>query len=667
MTSLAHSDPESLRENGKQSKWRRLRYLLDTSFPNRADEERFTHESWQRNKWLIHAFSVAALLHTIYVNLIYSVVYESSVFRNIVIYAFLYPISIGVVMLSFLQPLRRRPVLGLWYVLLSVQGVMMTIQSSLKTILCATGSERDQTCDPDFRPLLEVQWVYAVIGPLLALTVMRNYWPVQIVACLVMFVFIAWAVIAEQRGSIGLWSQIVFTIGVVALAILIVIRRDSDERAIYIKETSNERLQLHLREEMEEKTQAQRRANEEEAKRNQFTSYIFHEVRNPLNTIILSMELLDTDEDFKSCITDSVTENFARMKTAMTSIESIINDTLDLRKMNEGKLSLNPRPFDFKRMIKTSMWTMESMWLEKQINFTLQLDPGFTYLRQVVGDETRLHQVLANYLSNAVKFTPAGGSIVLNVRIDTKTEKEVTITVTVSDTGIGISKENQKKLFQPFVQIDPERNQGGKGTGLGLSICAGIIQSMAGKYGVYSEGPGSSFFFTVTFPISDEETEETTASDVSMVKKGSSQRTSPIVPVDRAFRLSILVTDDDGVQRRIMSQLLTRLGHEVDTATDGVNCLEKVALSTAQNAPYDVILIDNQMPRLIGAETIRILREAGVMTHIISLTATADADLHDTLKRLGATEILVKPSSKAAIDKALKMLPFPGKLPHDTG
>lgn len=631
------------------------------------DEERFLYEGWARNKGIIQLFAGIVFLQTIYTNITYSVIYETTKYRNVVIYAGLYPITVAIVILSFSSPLASRFKRVIWYTLLSLAGVMMTCQISIKLLLCSYSVEDQWSCDVEHKPLRELQWVYAIMGPLLMLMIMRNHWPAQLVAIVFMFMLVIWAgAVDPNTEPFVKWSAVAFTMGASIIALLVAQQRVFNEESLFARNTSNEQLRRHLVSEVEEKTIAQQKAIHEEEKRNQFTSYIFHEIRNPLNTIILSVELLDMDNDLHA-MSASVIENFSRIKVALTSIESIINDTLDLRKMNEGKLSLNPRPFDFHRMVRTSVWTMESMWLDKNITLTTQLDENITALPQIVGDETRLHQVLTNYLSNAVKFTPPGGEIILITHLETELPGTALITVTVKDTGIGVSEQDQKKLFHEFVQIDPERNQGGKGTGLGLSICAGIIRSMNGEYGVRSKlNEGSAFFFRVMFPLSSLSIQDTPSVKEAPTAKpfnDNSNTTDDRTSDDRAFKLFILVTDDDPMQRRIMTQLLSRIGHQIETAVDGVNCLEKVALSIAKGQPYDVIFIDNQMPRLQGGDTIQMLRKSGVQTHIISLTATADTDLHEHLRNVGATEILVKPSSKALIDKALKMLPFPGKLP----
>ncbi len=666
------SDIEANHPSSSHPWWRsvfRQRQLLDE-----RDKEQFLFEGWERNKWVIHMFATIVLIHSIYVNVVYSAVYNTTPYRNGIVYGILYPVSLAVLLMSFFNPLSHPIVRVIWYMLLSIEGIMMTVQISIKDLLCYYKLEVASSCDIRYKPLAELQWVYAIVGPLLILTMMRNYRPTQLVASLFMFTLVIWSVATGNNLAASQfiqWSEVGFAVGANVLALVVVGQRESDEQNIFVKRTANERLQQNLLAEITARTVAQRKAMLEEEKRNQFTSYIFHEIRNPLNTIILSMELLDIDEEFHRALNASMSENMSRIKVALISIESIINDTLDLRKMNEGKLSLNPRPFDFHRMIHTCVWTMESVWKEKKVSMKIQLDEQISLLPQLIGDETRLHQVLTNYLSNAVKFTPINGTITLSTVLNTVTplvaSGAVTITVTVSDTGIGISEDNQKKLFHEFVQIDPEKNQGGKGTGLGLSICAGIIKSMNGEYGVRSQpNMGSSFFFRVAFPLSNKPivtngNDELPAKPLKENVKDKDKDNNH--NINRAFKLLILVTDDDPTQRKIMTQLLSRIGHSVDTAVDGVDCLEKVAISIALNKQYDVLFVDNQMPRLTGGDAIRVLRESGVSTHIISLTATADTDLHDDLRKAGASEILTKPSSKALIDKALRMLPFPDKLP----
>jgi CheY-like chemotaxis protein len=221
----------------------------------------------------------------------------------------------------------------------------------------------------------------------------------------------------------------------------------------------------------------------------------------------------------------------------------------------------------------------------------------------------------------------------------------VTIEVAVIDNGVGISEANQAKLFDEFYQINPVELQGGKGTGLGLPICKSIVSALGGKIGVTSTlGKGSCFFFTVPFKLSKTEKPKDLTYDSLL----------PAAPQSGILRgLHILVTDDDRTTRDVMRKLLERLGHKVETAVNGSDCLDIVANT---DKPFDVIFIDSLMPVMNGDEAIRHLRSGRYTNPIISLSGTYDSETKQHLFDLGATEVLLKPSTLTTIDRTLKAL-----------
>ena len=229
---------------------------------------------------------------------------------------------------------------------------------------------------------------------------------------------------------------------------------------------------------------------------------LFHEMRVPLNTVILSMNDFE-NEDIQ--MSPSTKENVERINNGLNTIINIINDSLDFRKMSEGKMRIVESPFEYHQMIREVVHTMESGWKSKGVNFTLDLDSKIENIAtKQLGDSNRLRQVIANFLSNAVKFTPNNGKITLRTVLEEMTKDYIWVYTHISDSGVGIRKEDQSKLFKPFVQIDPEKLQGGKGSGLGLSIVANIINSMNGTYGLQSEyGKGSTFWFRVKLGLTD--------------------------------------------------------------------------------------------------------------------------------------------------------------------
>jgi len=371
---------------------------------------------------------------------------------------------------------------------------------------------------------------------------------------------------------------------------------------------------------------------------------LFHEMRVPLNSVILSMNDIESDDTFKHSLSKDMLDNFERIDTGLNNIITILNDSLDFRKMSEGKLQITNNPFLYRDMIDDVVHSMESNWKSKNIRFVLDYDTRIDDIpKKLLGDRNRLRQVVANYLSNAVKFTPVNGQVTLQVLMEGNEDGVVTIYTHVQDTGIGIKKEDQAKLFKPFVQINPEKNQGGKGSGLGLSICANIIKSMGGEYGLISDyGQGSIFWYRIKLKISDEDVK---TQKVVVVKPDET------VP---SKRLNILITDDDNATRKIMRRLLEKIGNTVDEAEDGIYCLEMVDKMSQEGKEYDVIFIDNLMPRMNGMETIRILRKRKYTGPIISLTGSGDASVTQDLLSAGANRVMLKPATLKMIKDVLQ-------------
>jgi signal transduction histidine kinase/CheY-like chemotaxis protein len=612
------------------------------SFHDKVEEQEYLNQQWNDNRKIIQIFAITIFIHSFYIVFIYNI-YDVAFTPTLIVfvYGIYIPVSTLVLILSFLQPIRHHWSRVLWYISISIVSIMVGTGIGLRNIFCHYGVEPQHLCTTESRPVSNAEYaiIYVILGPLLVLNIFRNNLKYQMTAIVIMLIVVIWGLVVTRQHELLLWFSIVFIIGAQLMGILVERARNLLQRSKFISDINNRKLSDYLSREIVEKTKAQEKAKEEEDKRTQFTNMLFHEVRVPLNSVILSMNDLEA-EDFG--LRPDALENMDRINSGLNAIINIINDSLDFRRMSEGKLQIVEKPFSYHDMINEVTRSMESSWKAKDIIFEKQLDDtidGIGY--KILGDSNRLRQVVANYISNAVKFTPNGGTITLKTKLDERKNGNIWVYTEVKDTGIGIKKENQADLFKPFVQIDPEKLQGGKGSGLGLSIVANIINSMNGVYGVNSTyGVGSTFWFRVKLAITT----------IPIMKTIDTSK--PETPEEITKRYRILVTDDDLNTRKIMRKLLERLGHETEGAADGIECLEKIAIAIEAGKPYDVLFLDNQMPRLGGFETLKILRQQFKIP-VIMLTGSSEIETLQEFKNIGANEVLLKPATIQMINSAL--------------
>jgi signal transduction histidine kinase/ActR/RegA family two-component response regulator len=622
-------------------------------FKNPLDEQRFLDRLWVENRTVIRLFSIVCILHT---GFIIIVSYDSSTYFTATSYLFIYgvyvPIPIAITLFSFDRPLQKRWKRTIWYTLLTILSIMFAFGISFRTLLCQTGVENPAACTESSRPVASSNFViiYFVLGPFLILNIMRNSILYEIPAILIILTLLTFLVL-KYSPTINLltYLTLLFVIGAQLMGILVARNREKVERATFIADAKNILLQQDLQNQINAKTEAQEKARKEEELRNQVTSMVFHDVRVPLNSVVLSVDDLESDETWKQGLSPEAKDNIHRINMGLTNIVNILNESLDMRKIAEGKMQLTFTPFVYHEMILDISTAMESGSKSKNIAYKLNLDKRIDSIPyRVLGDEQKLGQVVANYLSNAFKFTPQGGRVTLSTHLEGLNEQFADIYTEVSDTGVGIKEEDQAKLFQPYVQIDPGKLQGGKGSGLGLHICATIIRSMKGEYGLKSKyGAGSTFWFRVHLPLTD----------VPKYTDISSETGPGTSAPERTFK--ILVTDDDESNRKIVRKLLERWKNTVDEAVDGVDCTEKVEKGEMNRTPYDIIFIDNQMPRMDGIEAIRLIREKhyDYEPYIIVLSGSAETSFHQSLRDAGANQILVKPAKKDMIEMALRSVP----------
>ena len=360
--------------------------------------------------------------------------------------------------------------------------------------------------------------------------------------------------------------------------------------------------------------------------KDEFLANMSHELRTPLNAIIgLSESLLE----------NTVGELNARQQKYTGTIHesgqhllTLINDILDLAKIGAGQVTLEPSRVDVHAACESSLRMVRQLSHKKglQVQFDIDADIDF-----ITADERRLKQMLVNLLSNAVKFTPATGQVGLEVRGDRTNQS---MQFTVWDTGIGISREDQTRLFQPFVQVNPALTRETGGTGLGLALVAQMVQMHGGSVGLESEpGQGSRFYFILPWH-KDTPLQTDNQQPVLQVSETESH------PTPKTGTQTILLVEDTETSIMTIRQYLEHIGYRVEVARNG-----RDGLKAARQFKPDLILMDVQMPMMDGLETIRKLRTEAEFqkTPIIALTAFAMSGDRERCMAAGATDYMSKP------------------------
>jgi CheY-like chemotaxis protein/nitrogen-specific signal transduction histidine kinase len=340
---------------------------------------------------------------------------------------------------------------------------------------------------------------------------------------------------------------------------------------------------------MTEIMDAKERTEQASRAKTNFLASMSHEIRTPLNAIIGMTNIAKASGDpgrKDYCL--------EKIESASVHLLGIINDILDMSKIEENKLELSCAEFDFSAMIQRVLGIFEFRFSEKKIKLTLEQDPSIP--ARIITDDQRLAQVITNLISNSIKFTPEGGEITLSMRKLASEEAFCTLEIRVTDTGIGIPEEQQGKLFQSFVQVDSSIGRKYGGTGLGLAISKKIVELMQGQIHIESgENKGSSFIFTIRAEI---------PAAASAEISGDAGEAVPEEQPDYSGK-RILLAEDVEINREIVITVLEPLGLEILEAADGQKAYN---LFCANPDSIDLIFMDIHMPGIDGYESSRLIR-----------------------------------------------------------
>lgn len=370
-----------------------------------------------------------------------------------------------------------------------------------------------------------------------------------------------------------------------------------------------------------------------------FLANMSHEIRTPINAV-LGMDTMILRESTEPEIRKYALD----IRTAGQSLLALINDILDLSRIESGKVEIISAEYDFSSLIHDTVNMVREKAENKKLAVCLQMDEKLP--SRLVGDEVRIRQVLINLLNNAVKYTEQGS---ITLKIDGAVEgAEIVLTFSVEDTGIGIREEDIEKLFAEFERIEEQKNRHIEGTGLGMSITTQLLALMGSRLSVESEyGRGSRFSFVLRQGIADREPIGDLERRIQEQAEQFSYHTTFLAP-----DANILVVDDNAINRRVFVSLLKATKIKIDEAADGFECLEKV-----RKKEYDMIFLDHMMPELDGIETLHQMKALGDYpckeTPVVALTANAVSGAREMYLKEGFAQFLSKPIDTEKLEKLL--------------
>ena len=398
----------------------------------------------------------------------------------------------------------------------------------------------------------------------------------------------------------------------------------------YGEETARLGVMINLTERLRiERELAQAKDVAEKANRikSHFLASMSHEIRTPMNAIIgLTHILLQTDLNTKQ------QDYLTKIQSSAQALLGIINDILDVSKIEAGKLAIEQIPFNLPVMLDSLSSLVTTKAKEKGLEVLFSVTEGVPH--QLIGDPLRLNQVLINLTQNAVKFTDEGEILIQVIHLRTQAQRSI-LRFSISDTGIGIDKTALPFLFEAFSQVDPSYSRRFGGTGLGLTICQFLINLMGGAIHVDSTPEhGSTFWFDLAFDLPEDQ----------MVSKDT---------VTEFHNKRVLIVDDNAIARQVLTDMLESLSMRVQTVASGIEALQVLKDCTDNKTPdYDLVFMDWKMPGMDGIATIKCMKSVPDLTQIpVIMMVTTHG--HETVlkqaKNMGITSFLIKPISQSLL------------------
>jgi signal transduction histidine kinase/CheY-like chemotaxis protein len=383
-----------------------------------------------------------------------------------------------------------------------------------------------------------------------------------------------------------------------------------------------------------ELTNAKNKAELSSIAKEQFLANMSHEIRTPLNGIDGMAKLLE-----KTLLTKEQKEYNLAIRTSSDNLLVIINDILDFSKIEAGKLSIEEIGFSLNESINRVINTMSYKAEEKGINLALEIDANISEI--LIGDPTRLNQIIINLLNNAIKFT-SKGCVTLKCKLDEKTSTQNKIKFEVIDTGIGIDSRKISKIFGSFSQEDGSTTRKFGGTGLGLTISKQLVELFNGELKVISEkGKGAIFYFTVEYPIGS--------------LKDWLKEEAAVMNWESLEHKKVLLVEDNKINQLLAATILKNWKMKVEVAENGLIAIEKL-----KDENFDVVLMDMQMPIMGGIEATVIIREELKLSiPIIALTARAIKGIDKECMEAGMNDYISKPFNQSELfNKILNLINY---------
>ena len=365
---------------------------------------------------------------------------------------------------------------------------------------------------------------------------------------------------------------------------------------------------------------AKKIAEESTQMKSDFLANMSHEIRTPMNAIIGISHLIA-----KTQLTEKQNDYIKKIQISSQHLLNIINDILDLSKIESGKILLEQIDFKIEKVLNNVLNLIDEKAKDKQIEIIFDID--HTLPLYLNGDPLRLGQILVNYANNAVKFTDEG-EIIIRVKVIEDNVDEVFLHFSVSDTGIGLSQESIEKLFRDFQQADTSTSRKYGGSGLGLSISKKLTDLMNGEVGVESVlGKGSNFWFT------------------ARLKKASKNRSPYAMPSKNLTNRRVLIVDDNEISRYELENMLSNIGLVVTQIATGEKALKYITMADSLNEPYELVFLDWYMPDMDGAETAKAIMELPLKhsPRIIMVTAHGREEVLKEFENAGLEDVLIKP------------------------